>query len=209
MFLVDGSINVGRENFKEIMIFINNLLDMFFTERDDLQIGLAHYAEDVNDGFYLNTYSNRDDILNAIGQIEYKGGRRLNTGAALRTIQDVYFSKERGSRADEGTPQILITVTGGNSADDSKSAVLGLKNKGVRVFAVGLGNIQNELENLASEPSMVARASAVVELSELNEEILGTLDDEVKGKLCVGAKEPPKSKRSSIMCFLLVSDTLN
>uniref|UniRef100_A0A669F036 Collagen type VI alpha 3 chain n=1 Tax=Oreochromis niloticus TaxID=8128 RepID=A0A669F036_ORENI len=192
VFLVDGSINVGRENFKEIMIFINNLLDLFFTERDNLQIGLAHYAEDVNDGFYLNTYSNRDDILNAIGQIEYKGGRRLNTGAALRTIQDVYFSKERGSRADEGTPQILITVTGGNSADDSKSAVLGLKNKGVRVFAVGVGNIQNELENLASEPSMVARASAVVELSELNEQILETLDDEVKGKLCVGAKEPPK-----------------
>uniref|UniRef100_A0A3P8N8K6 Collagen, type VI, alpha 3 n=1 Tax=Astatotilapia calliptera TaxID=8154 RepID=A0A3P8N8K6_ASTCA len=192
VFLVDGSINVGREDFKEIMIFINNLIDLFFTERDNLQIGLAHYAEDVNDGFYLNTYSNRDDMLNALGQIEYKGGRRLNTGAALRTIQDVYFSKQRGSRADEGTPQILITVTGGNSADDSKSAVLGLKNKGVRVFAVGVGNIQNELENLASEPSMVARASTVQELSELNEQILETLDDEVKGKLCVGAKELAK-----------------
>uniref|UniRef100_A0A669ELY4 Collagen type VI alpha 3 chain n=1 Tax=Oreochromis niloticus TaxID=8128 RepID=A0A669ELY4_ORENI len=205
VFLVDGSINVGRENFKEIMIFINNLLDLFFTERDNLQIGLAHYAEDVNDGFYLNTYSNRDDILNAIGQIEYKGGRRLNTGAALRTIQDVYFSKERGSRADEGTPQILITVTGGNSADDSKSAVLGLKNKGVRVFAVGVGNIQNELENLASEPSMVARASAVVELSELNEQILETLDDEVKGKLCVGAKEPPKTSSIEVLVGFDVS----
>ncbi|KAL3970221.1 piezo-type mechanosensitive ion channel component 1/2 [Sarotherodon galilaeus] len=205
VFLVDGSINVGREDFKEIMIFINNLIDLFFTERDNLQIGLAHYAEDVNDGFYLNTYSNRDDILNAIGQIEYKGGRRLNTGAALRTIQDVYFSKERGSRADEGTPQILITVTGGNSADDSKSAVLGLKNKGVRVFAVGVGNIQNELENLASEPSMVARASAVMELSELNEQILETLDDEVKGKLCVGAKEPPKTSSIEVLVGFDVS----
>lgn len=204
MFLVDGSINVGREDFKEIMLFINNLIDLFFTERDNLQIGLAHYAEDVNDGFYLNTYSNRDEILNAIGQIEYKGGRRLNTGAALRNIQDVYFSKQRGSRADEGTPQILITVTGGNSADDIKSAVLGLKNKGVRVFAVGVGNIQNELENLASAPSMVARASNVLGLSELNEQILETLDDEVKGKSCVDVKELAKSKRSNIMCFLLV-----
>ncbi|XP_026001326.1 uncharacterized protein col6a3 isoform X2 [Astatotilapia calliptera] len=205
VFLVDGSINVGREDFKEIMIFINNLIDLFFTERDNLQIGLAHYAEDVNDGFYLNTYSNRDDMLNALGQIEYKGGRRLNTGAALRTIQDVYFSKQRGSRADEGTPQILITVTGGNSADDSKSAVLGLKNKGVRVFAVGVGNIQNELENLASEPSMVARASTVQELSELNEQILETLDDEVKGKLCVGAKELAKTSNIEVLVGFDVS----
>lgn len=205
VFLVDGSINVGREDFKEIMIFINNLIDLFFTERDNLQIGLAHYAEDVNDGFYLNTYSNRDEILNALGQIEYKGGRRLNTGAALRTIQDVYFSKQRGSRADEGTPQILITVTGGNSADDSKSAVLGLKNKGVRVFAVGVGNIQNELENLASEPSMVARASTVQELSELNEQILETLDDEVKGKLCVGAKELAKTSNIEVLVGFDVS----
>ncbi|KAM9364847.1 LOW QUALITY PROTEIN: collagen alpha-3(VI) chain [Pholidichthys leucotaenia] len=193
VFLVDGSINVGRENFKGVMDFISNLIDLFFTDRDDLRIGLAHYAEDVNDGFFLNTYKNRDDILNAIGQIDYKGGRRLNTGVALRRIEDIYFTKEKGSRADEGTPQILITITGGNSADDSKTAILGLKKKkGVRVFAVGVGNIQNELENLASEPSMVARASNFLELSELNEQILETLDDEVKGKqLCMGVPEMP------------------
>lgn len=209
VFLVDGSINVGRDNFRDVMDFISNLVDLFYTERDNLRIGLAHYAEDLNDGFYLNTYSNRDDVMNAVGQIEYKGGRRLNTAVALRTIQDVYFSKGRGSRMDEGIPQILITITGGNSADDSKSAVLGLKNKGVRVFAVGVGNIKNELENLASEPTMVARASKFQELSELTEQILETLDDEVKGKLCTGPKETPKSKRKSVVCFLHVDDTLN
>ncbi len=202
MFLVDGSINLGKGNFNEVMLFIINLIDLFFTERDNLRIGLAHYAADVTDVFYLNTYKSREDIVSAIGRAEYKGGTTINTGAAIRHIQDVHFTKEKGSRMDEGTPQILMVITGGRSADDSKAAALGLKKKGVRVFAVGVGDTENELENLASESSTVARASTYQGLSELNEQILETLDDEVKGKLCVGVEETPKSKRHSIYFFL-------
>ncbi|XP_068581291.1 collagen alpha-3(VI) chain-like isoform X2 [Cebidichthys violaceus] len=193
VFLVDGSINLGRDNFNEVMLFISNLIDLFFNERDNLRIGLAHYATNVNDVFYLNTYQNRQDILSAISRVEYKGGRRINTGAAIRHIQDLYFTKEKGSRKDEGTPQILMVLNGGRSADDGKTAALGLKKKGVRIFAVGVGDIENELEDLASESSTVARAGTFQELSELNEQILETLDDEVKGSLCVGEQDTPKT----------------
>ncbi|XP_077946796.1 uncharacterized protein col6a3 isoform X3 [Gasterosteus aculeatus] len=193
VFLVDGSINLGKNNFNEVMLFITNLIDLFFNERDDLRIGLAHYATDVTDVFYLNTYQNREDILSAIGRAQYKGGRRINTGAAIRHAQNVHFTKGKGSRMDEGTPQILMVVTGGRSADDGKTAALGLKQKGVRIFAVGVGDIENELENLASEASTVARARTFQELSELNEQILETLDDEVKGSLCHGGEETSKT----------------
>lgn len=195
VFLVDGSINLGRNNFNEVMVFISNLIDLFYTERDNLRIGLAHYATDVTDVFYLDTYKNRKDIIDAIGRTEYKGGNKINTGAAIRHVQDVHFTKERGSRVDEGTPQILMVVTGGKSADDSKTAALGLKKRNVKIFAVGIGNTENELENIASESTTVARSSTVQGLSELNEQILETLDDQVKGKLCVGGKETSKSKR--------------
>ena len=190
---MDGSINLSMDNFNAVKEFIFNLIDLFFTERDNLRIGLAHHAADVTDAFYLNSYNNKQDILNAIIQVEYKGGRKLNTGAAIRHVQDVHFTKEKGSRMDEGTPQILMLITGGRSDDDSKTAALDLKNKGVRIFAVGVGNNQNELENLASESTTVARARNFQELSELNEQILETLDDEVKGKLlCSGVQEIPK-----------------
>ncbi|KAM9347467.1 collagen alpha-3(VI) chain-like [Symphorus nematophorus] len=205
VFLVDGSINLGRNNFNEVMVFISNLVDLFFSERDDLRIGLAHYATDVTDVFYLNTYKNRQDIVDAIGQAEYKGGNKINTGAAIRHIQDVHFTKEKGSRTDEGTPQILMVITAGSSADDSKTAALGLKQKGVRVFAVGVGDNEDELENLASEPSTVARARTIPELSELNEQILETLDDEVKGKLCVGGQETAKTCNIEVLVGFDVS----
>lgn len=193
VFLVDGSINLGRDNFKEVMEFILNLIDLFFTERDRLQIGLAHYATDVTDVFYLNTYKNKDDIINAITRAEYKGGREIKTGNAIRHVQKTHFIKERGSRKDEGIPQILMVVTGGRSKDDSKTAALGLKASGVRIYAVGVGDIEDELNNLGSEATTVARASTFQELSELNEQILETLDDEVKGiGLCTGIKDPTK-----------------
>ncbi|KAM6979329.1 collagen alpha-3(VI) chain-like isoform 2-T2 [Tautogolabrus adspersus] len=205
VFLVDGSINLGRANFKEVMEFINNLVDLFFTERDNLQIGLAHYAADVTDTFYLNTYKNRQDIMDAIIRTEYKGGQRLNTGAAIRHVQNVYFTKEKGSRMDDGTPQILMVINGGRSADDGKTAALGLKKKGVRIFAVGVGDTANELEDLASESTTVARSSTFQELSELNEQILETLDDEVKGKLCVGVDQTPTACNIEVLVGFDVS----
>ncbi|XP_064831782.1 collagen alpha-3(VI) chain-like isoform X2 [Oncorhynchus masou masou] len=198
VFLVDGSINLGKDNFKEVMEFILNLVDLFFTDRDNLQIGLAHYATDVTDVFYLNTYKTKDDIINALSRTEYKGGRRINTGAAIRHVQENHFIKDKGSRKDEGIPQILMIVTGGKSSDDGKTAALGLKATGVRIYAVGVGDIEDELNNLASEASTVARASTFMELSELNEQILETLDDEVKGiKLCTGVSQEP-SKACSL-----------
>ncbi|XP_049340638.1 collagen alpha-3(VI) chain isoform X2 [Astyanax mexicanus] len=206
VFLVDGSINLGKDNFKEVMEFIVNLIDLFFTEQDNLQIGLAHYASDVTDVFYLNTYNNKDDIINAIGRAEYKGGRRINTGNAIKHIQQAHFVKEKGSRKDEGVPQILMIVTGGRSQDDGKSAALGLKATGVRIYAVGVGDIEDELNDLGSETTTVARASTFQELSELNEQILETLDDEIMGiKLCTGVKDTAKACNLDVLVGFDVS----
>ncbi|KAK7939027.1 hypothetical protein WMY93_002353 [Mugilogobius chulae] len=193
VFLVDGSINLGRDNFGEVMNFVINLIDLFYNDRDDLRFALAHYAADVTDVFFLNTYNNKDDIISAIGRAEYKGGRRINTGVAIKHVQDKHFIKQKGSRKDEGAPQILILITGGRSADDSKTAALGLKKTGVRIFGVGVGDIEQELENVASESSLVARAGTYQELSELNEQILQALDDELKGKVvCVTTETTAK-----------------
>ncbi|XP_024116256.1 collagen alpha-3(VI) chain isoform X3 [Oryzias melastigma] len=206
VFLVDGSMNLGPSNFQEVKDFIGSFIDAFYDEDDRLQISLAHYAADVTDSFFLNTYDNRDDILNAVGQVEYKGGRRINTGAAIRHIQNVHFTKARGSRMDQGVPQILMLVTGGISADDSKTAALALKGKGVKVFAVGVGDIQRELEGIASEPSTVARASTFRGLSELNEQILVILTDVITGqKLCVSETLMPKSCNIEVLVGFDVS----
>ncbi|XP_073668118.1 uncharacterized protein [Paramisgurnus dabryanus] len=200
VFLIDGSMNLGKANFKEVMEFVSGLIDTFWMERDNIRIGLAHYAADVTDVFYLNTYKNKDDIVSAITRTDYKGGREIRTGNAIRHVQREHFVKEKGSRKDEGIPQILMVINGGRSKDDGQSAALALKGTGVRIYAVGIGDIEDELNNLASETTTVARASTYQELSELTELILQAFDDELKGvKLCVTAPEGERECKLEVL----------
>uniref|UniRef100_A0AAY4CBJ0 VWFA domain-containing protein n=1 Tax=Denticeps clupeoides TaxID=299321 RepID=A0AAY4CBJ0_9TELE len=191
VFLVDGSFNLGKANFHEVMEFIKTLLEDFGSDTDDLRIGLAQFTTDVTDAFFLNTYKNREDIGQAIVQTEYKGGNRINTGAAIRHVQQRHFVKEKGSRKDEGIPQILMIVTGGVSSDDGETAALGLKNSGVRIYTIGLGNKINEAElnKLASEPVTAHRTRNVQGLSELTEPLLITLEDEMQKQVCTDKAE--------------------
>lgn len=206
VFLIDGSINLGRVNFKVVMTFVSDLIDTFWMERDNIRIGLAHYAADVTDVFYLNTYKNKDDIINAITQTEYKGGREIRTGNAIRHVQREHFVKEKGSRKDEGIPQILMVINGGRSRDDGQSAALALKDTGVRIYAVGIGDFEEELNNLGSEATTVARASTYQELSELTEQILQAFDDDLKGiKLCVSAQDGVRGLPLCIIAFVVFS----
>lgn len=180
------------------MGFIRELLESFVTEDDKLQIGLAQYTTDVTDVFYLNTYNNKDDILEAISRTEFKGGMKINTGNALRHIQQTYFVKERGSRKDEGVPQILMLIAGGRSGDDYKSAALALKDAHVRIYAIGVGDVKSELDELGSDNATVHWAGNVQELSELNEPILNTLEDDVMEKLCTGDKIVTKGEKQKL-----------
>ncbi|XP_065493263.1 collagen alpha-3(VI) chain isoform X4 [Caloenas nicobarica] len=185
VFLLDGSINLGRENFQEVLQFVYSVVDAIYRDGDSIQVGLAQYNSDVTDEFFLKDYSTKPEILDAINKVIYKGGRVANTGAAIKHIQAKHFVKEAGSRIDQRVPQIAFIVTGGVSSDDGPGASLEIAQKGVKVFAVGVRNIDlKEVSRLASESATSFRASTAQELSELNEQILVTLEAAMEEKLC-------------------------
>ncbi|PKU34856.1 collagen alpha-3 chain isoform x3 [Limosa lapponica baueri] len=190
VFLLDGSINLGRDNFQEVLQFVYSVVDAIYRDGDSIQVGLAQYNSDVTDEFFLKDYSTKPEILDAINKVIYKGGRVANTGAAIKHIQAKHFVKEAGSRIDQRVPQIAFIVTGGKSSDDGPSASLEITQKGVKVFAVGVRNIDlKEVSRLASESAMSFRASTAQELSELNEQVLVTLEAAMEEKLCPGTTD--------------------
>ncbi|NXM30920.1 CO6A3 protein, partial [Oxyruncus cristatus] len=185
VFLLDGSINLGRDNFQEVLQFVYSVVDAIYRDGDSIQVGLAQYNSDVTDEFFLKDYSTKPQILDAINKVIYKGGRVANTGAAIKHIQERHFVKEAGSRIDQRVPQIAFIVTGGKSMDDGPRASQEITQKGVKVFAVGVRNIDlKEVSMLASESAMSFRASTAQELSELNEQVLVTLEAAMEEKLC-------------------------
>uniref|UniRef100_A0A8C3RFA6 Collagen type VI alpha 3 chain n=1 Tax=Cyanoderma ruficeps TaxID=181631 RepID=A0A8C3RFA6_9PASS len=185
VFLLDGSINLGRDNFQEVLQFVYSVVDAIYRDGDSIQVGLAQYNSDVTDEFFLKDHSTKAQILDAINKVIYKGGRVANTGAAIRHIQERHFVKEAGSRIDQRVPQIAFIVTGGKSTDDGPRASLEITQKGVKVFAVGVKNIDlKEVSLLASESATSFRASTAQELSELNEQVLVTLEAAMEERLC-------------------------
>ncbi|XP_061858652.1 collagen alpha-3(VI) chain isoform X2 [Colius striatus] len=190
VFLLDGSINLGRDNFQEVLQFVYSVVDAIYRDGDSIQVGLAQYNSDVTDEFFLKDYSTKPQILDAINKVIYKGGRVANTGAAIKHIQAKHFVKEAGSRIEQRVPQIAFIVTGGKSSDDGPSASSEIAQKGVKVFAVGVRNIDlKEVSRLASESATSFRASTAQELSELNEQVLVTLEAAMEEKLCPGATD--------------------
>ncbi|XP_010711547.1 collagen alpha-3(VI) chain isoform X2 [Meleagris gallopavo] len=207
VFLLDGSINLGRDNFQEVLQFVYSIVDAIYEDGDSIQVGLAQYNSDVTDEFFLKDYSTKPQILDAINKVIYKGGRVANTGAAIRHLQAKHFVKEAGSRIDQRVPQIAFIITGGKSSDDGQGASMEVAQKGVKVFAVGVRNIDlEEVSKLASESATSFRVSTAQELSELNEQVLVTLAAAMEEKLCPGTTDVTRDCDLDVILGFDVSD---
>ncbi|XP_039350239.1 collagen alpha-3(VI) chain isoform X2 [Mauremys reevesii] len=202
VFLLDSSINLGRENFQQVIQFVYSIIDALYSDDKSIRVGLAQYNSDVTDEFFLKDYPTKDQILRAINGVTYRGGRVANTGAGIRHIQAKHFVKEAGSRGDDRVPQVAFIVTGGKPMDDGQTAALALTNAGVKVFAVGVKNIDlDEVSKLSSDSATAFRVPVAQELSELNEQVLITLDAVMEEQLCPGVSEFRECKLDVILGF--------
>ena len=79
---------------------------------------------------------------------------------------------------------------------------MALTQRGVKVFALGLGNADSvELGKIASNSAMAFRVGSIQELSELKEQVLETLDAAMQKNLCPGQTDVAKgSPRHSHTC---------
>lgn len=193
MFLLDGSINFQRTSFQEVLQFVSEIVDTVYGEGASIQVGLVQYNSDPTDEFFLKEYPTKQQIIDAINKVVYKGGRHANTKVGLQHLQLHHFVPEAGSRLDQRVPQIAFVIMGGKSLEDAQEASLALTQHGVKVFAVGLGNTDSvEVGKIASNSATAFRVGNVQKLSELKEQVLETLDGAMHETLCPGVTDVSK-----------------
>ncbi|KAM5156514.1 collagen alpha-3(VI) chain isoform 1-T1 [Callospermophilus lateralis] len=194
VFLLDGSINFRRDSFQEVLRFVSEIVDTVYEDGDSIQVGLVQYNSDPTDEFYLRDFSTKRQIIDAINKVVYKGGRHANTRVGLEHLRMNHFVPEAGSRLDQRVPQIAFVITGGKSAEDAQDVSMALTQKGVKVFAVGVRNIDSEeVGKIASNSATAFRVGNVQELSELSEQVLETLHDAMHETLCPGVTDVSKA----------------
>lgn len=193
VFLLDGSINFRRDSFQEVLRFASEIVDTVYEDGDSIRVGLVQYNSDPTDEFFLREYSTKRQIIDAINKVVYKGGRHANTRVGIEHLLRNHFVPDAGSRLAERVPQIAFVITGGKSVEDAQDVSLALTQKGVKVFAVGVRNIDSEeVGKIASNSATAFRVGSVQELSELSETVLETLHDAMHETLCPGVTDVSK-----------------
>ncbi|XP_068616033.1 collagen alpha-6(VI) chain [Brachionichthys hirsutus] len=153
VFLVDGSTSIGIENFKVIQGFLRSVASGLDIGPDRVRMALAQYSDEPHQEFLLKDHVDKTSLLAALDKCPYRTGG-TETGKAIDFILTQYFTKEAGSRADQRVPQIAVVITDGESTDDVTEPARRLRQHGVIVLGIGVGQANlKELASIANQPS--------------------------------------------------------
>ncbi|XP_075334963.1 collagen alpha-3(VI) chain-like [Odontesthes bonariensis] len=176
VFLLDGS-DGTRNGFPAMRDFVQRVVDTLSVDDNKDRVSVIQYSRDPSVQFYLNTYKTKGEILDTVRGLRHKGGRPLNTGAALQYLRDNIFTASAGSRRLEGVPQVLILLSGGRSFDSVDAAASALKQMGVLTFAIGSrGSDNRELQKISHDPSYALSVSEFTDLPSVQQQLQASVE---------------------------------
>uniref|UniRef100_A0A673B2A2 VWFA domain-containing protein n=1 Tax=Sphaeramia orbicularis TaxID=375764 RepID=A0A673B2A2_9TELE len=167
VFLLDGS-DATRNGFPAMRDFVERVVEKLNVGENKDRVSVVQYSREPEVHFYLNTYNTRADIVDTVRGLRHRGGRTLNTGAALQYVRDNVFTNSSGSRRLQGVPQMLILLNGGRSYDNVDAPASALKQQGIVVIGIGAGRADSaEMQKISSDPTYALSVSELTDLPSL------------------------------------------
>lgn len=174
-FVIDASGSIGAVNFQKILQFVAQIVDAFDIRENGTRVGVIYYSDDAKVAFDFNKFKgdqlNKENVVKEINKISVTEGQ-TRIDLALRLAKKSLFSLEGGMRPDK--PKIALVMTDGRQtkgldapdAEDLHIASRPLKDLGVQVYSLGIGNDYDigELLDIASDDASVFRSTDVDEL---------------------------------------------
>ncbi|XDV30517.1 hypothetical protein PO909_033432, partial [Leuciscus waleckii] len=176
VFLLDGS-DGTRNTFPAMRDFVQRVVELFNIEANRDRVSVVQYSRDAEVNFYLNSYATKGEILNTVRGLRHRGGRPLNTGAALQYVRDSVFTASAGSRKQEGVPQILILLSGGRSGDNIDTPASTLKESGILIFGIGTRNSSREVQRIANDPTYAQSINEFSDLPSVQQQFISSLNN--------------------------------
>lgn len=151
-FLVDASGNKnekGQRNFETALAIAKAISSMFVINPLQTHIGFVVFSTNSQVALSFKTYLDIKSVENAIDSLKYTG-TSTNIGAGLKLAKSQLF--DITSRPN--VPHILIVLTSGKSTEDILAPSKALKDSGVNVLCIGIGNSydKKELDDISTSP---------------------------------------------------------
>ncbi|XP_041066226.1 von Willebrand factor A domain-containing protein 2 isoform X1 [Carcharodon carcharias] len=180
VFALDASAGVGKVNFDKVKDFVKSAITHFEINRDVTQVGLVIYGSRSRTIFGLDASDSGTNLQKATSLATYLGGT-ASTGSVLLHIYDNVLNIRQGARP--GANKVAVVLTDGASTDDAAVPAQTLRNNGIMVFAVGIGDAQKEsLLRIAGSASYMITVPSYEDLK--------YFEDVVVHRLCEEAKTP-------------------
>ena len=157
VFLLDESGSIRYNNFQEVKRFVYNFTTELFRnktmddQRSGSRLGLITFSSDVAEHISLNTSIERNQLLQQILQLPYRGGG-TDTAAGLKVV------RQQSWRDEISVIRLAIVVTDGKSRNFSATALearaLHNHTPPIAVYSIGVGTgiDRSELLTIASRP---------------------------------------------------------
>jgi len=129
---------------------LSALLKHFTIGPDATQIGIAQYSDNPRLEFGLDTHMDVPSLIAGVGGMRYKGGNTA-TGKALTFALDQVFGRSSRPNAQK----VVLVITDGESLQDTVTEpARRLRENGVEIFSIGVGDEINllELQDMATDP---------------------------------------------------------
>ncbi|XP_039730048.1 von Willebrand factor isoform X2 [Pteropus medius] len=118
VFVLEGSDKIGEANFNRSKEFMEEVIQRMDVSQDSIHVMVLQYSYVVTvESTFLEAQS-KEDILQRVREIRYRGGNRTNTGLALQYLSEHSFSASQGDR--EQAPNLVYMVTGNPASDEIK-----------------------------------------------------------------------------------------
>lgn len=142
IFLCDGSDMVSDSEFVTMTTFLSDLIDNFDIESQRMKIGMAQYGSRYQEIIELESSLNKTQWKSQVHSVaQSKGLPHLDF--ALKHVSDM-FDPSVGGRRNAGVPQTLVVITSSSPRYDVTDSVKVLKDLGICVLALGIGDVYKE-----------------------------------------------------------------
>ena len=145
---MDASGSIGELDFQKERDFVKAVASAFNVSTSQTQLGLIDYSKEANLRIKFGDYRNLASFQAAVDAIPYQGNT-TRIDKALQLAASDLFNPAAGARV--GHTKIMIMLSDGVQTNDPdakplKEAVRPLRDRGVKVVAVGVGSHTDPLE---------------------------------------------------------------
>ena len=170
--MLDTSGSIGAADFESVKNFTIDFVNTLKIGPNDTQVGVILFGYTATVEFYLNSYSTKETLLDAMQSITYRGGDTNTVDGLCKLVSEGYTTQHGARLSSASVFRLAVVMTDGRSNEvlsncsfqstlEAAEAVHKFE-PSILVYAIGVTNNVNfqELAAIATRPEYISNISS-------------------------------------------------